>query len=143
VWSGHVQYIYPDLDPVTRTLRVRLHFDNPEGTLKPNMYAHVTLLADPRPDVLSVPIEAVIRDGGGERVVLALGEGRFQPREIKVGIESGDRIEILEGLKEGDAVVVSSQFLLDSEANIKASLGRMEPVENASAPTIGHDHAQQ
>lgn len=73
--------------------------------------------------------------GSGERVVLALGEGRFQPWEIKAGIESGDRVEVLEGLEEGDTVVVSSQFLLDSQASIKASLGRMEPSEGSGTFT--------
>ncbi|MGQ0657093.1 MAG: efflux RND transporter periplasmic adaptor subunit [Chromatiales bacterium] len=127
VWDGEVEYIYPDLDPTTRTLRVRLRFDNPEGRLKPNMYAHVTVFAEPRANALSIPQEALIRDANGERVVLALGEGRFQQREVTPGIESGDRIEITKGLSESDEVVVSAQFLIDSEANLTASFQRMEP----------------
>jgi len=133
-WMGEVEYVYPDLDAVTRTLRVRLRFDNPDGKLKPNMFAHVSILADSRTNVLSVPIEALIRDANGERVVLALGDGRFQQREVTTGIESGDRIEITRGLSDSDQVVVSAQFLIDSEANLTASFRRMEPVPQEPAP---------
>jgi membrane fusion protein, copper/silver efflux system len=142
VWKGQVDYIYPDLDPVTRTLRVRLRFDNPGELLKPKMFAHVTILTDPRQNVLSIPREALIRDGGAERVVLALGQGRFQPREVVRGIESGDHIEIREGLAEGDTVVVSAQFLLDSEASLRGSFRRMEPppgMPPGSRPEHGAD----
>lgn len=127
VWEGEVEYIYPDLDPTTRTLRVRLRFDNPDGKLKPNMFAHVSVFAEARANALSIPQEALIRDANGERVVLALGEGRFQQREVSTGIESGERIEIIKGLSEDNQVVVSAQFLIDSEANLTASFQRMEP----------------
>ncbi len=131
VWKGKVGYIYPDLDPMTRTLRVRLRFDNPGEPLKPKMFADVTILAEPRQDVLSIPTEALIRDGVTERVVLALGQGRFQSREVVAGIESGERIEIEQGLSEADTVVVSAQFLLDSEASLKGAFRRMEPSESS------------
>lgn len=134
-WKGKVDYIYPDLDPMTRTLRVRLRFDNPGELLKPKMFAHVTILADPRQNVLSSPAEAVIRDGGTERVVLALDKGRFQSREVVAGMESGDRIEIQKGLSEGDTVVVSAQFLLDSEASLKGAFRRMEPLPSREPAT--------
>ncbi|MFH0341324.1 MAG: efflux RND transporter periplasmic adaptor subunit [Chromatiales bacterium] len=134
-WKGKVDYIYPDLDPMTRTLRVRLRFDNPGELLKPKMFAHVTILAEPRQNVLSIPAEALIRDGGTERVVLALGQGRFQSREVVAGMESGDRIEIQKGLSEGDTVVVSAQFLLDSEASLKGAFRRMESLPEASHGT--------
>lgn len=126
-WTGTVDHVYPSLDPVTRTLKVRLRFDNPDELLKPNMFAHVSILASARPDVLTVPNEAVIRDGESERVILALGNGRFAPRTVTTGIESDGRVEIAEGLAESDEVVVSGQFLLDSEANLRASLERMTP----------------
>ncbi len=138
-WKGKVDYIYPDLDPMTRTLRVRLRFDNPRELLKPKMFAHVTILADPHQDVLSIPAEALIRDGGSERVVLALGQGRFTPREVVPGIESGDRIEIRKGLAEGDTVVVSAQFLLDSEASLRGSFRRMEPLPAVSGKPAAVD----
>jgi Cu(I)/Ag(I) efflux system membrane fusion protein len=133
VWEGKVDYIYPDLDPRTRTLRVRLRFENPGELLKPNMFAHVSIHADPRAGVLAVPRDAVIRDGEGERVILALGAGRFAPRPVVTGIESEGLVEILEGLAEGEEVVVSAQFLLDSEASLKASFRRMEPAPAALA----------
>ena len=126
VWSGKVEYIYPDLDPVTRTLRVRLKFDNPERLLLPNMYAHIEISGEPKTDVLSIPREAIIRSAKSTRVIIALGGGRFQAREIITGMESDNSIEVQSGLEEHEKVVVSSQFLIDSEANIRASMNRME-----------------
>lgn len=126
VWRGRVDYLYPELEPMTRTLRVRLRFDNPDEHLKPKMFAQVSLLSAPRAEVVTIPREALIRDGDSERVVLALGRGRFRPRTVVPGIESGDRIEIREGLEAGDAVVVSAQFLIDSEASLRGSFRRME-----------------
>ena len=138
IWKGNVEYIYPDLDPVTRTLRVRLRFDNPEEKLMPNMYAHVSIFGEEINNALSIRREALIYDAKQTRVIRALGEGRFQAQEVVVGIESGDMIEITSGLNEGDEVVVSSQFLLDSESNLKASLGRMQPVEGSM-----NDHSME
>jgi Cu(I)/Ag(I) efflux system membrane fusion protein len=129
IWKGNVEYIYPELDPVTRTLRVRLRFDNPEEKLMPNMYAHVTIFGNQQKDALNIPREALIRDSRQTRVIRALGEGRFLAQEVVTGIESGDRIEIISGLNEGDNIVVSSQFLIDSESSLKASIGRMQSVE--------------
>jgi len=131
IWKGNVEYIYPELDPVTRTLRVRLRFDNPEETLMPNMYAHVTIFGKEQKEVLNIPREALIRDAKQIRVIRALGEGRFQAQEIFTGIESDDKVEIISGLNEGDNIVVSSQFLLDSESSLKASIGRMQSVEGS------------
>jgi Cu(I)/Ag(I) efflux system membrane fusion protein len=125
VWEGEVEYIYPKLDPRTRTLKVRLAFDNPEEDLKPNMFADVTLYAGPKDDVLHIPREALIRSGKAERVILALGDGRFQAREVTAGLETGDWVEILAGLEAGERVVTSGQFLIDSESSLKASLARM------------------
>ncbi len=125
VWKGQVDYIYPSLDPTTRTLKVRLRFDNPDELLKPNMYADVTIFAAAKQDTLSIPREAVIHTGEGQRVIVALDAGKIAPRAVKTGIEAGERIEITDGLKEGEEVVVSGQFLIDSESSLKASLGRM------------------
>jgi Cu(I)/Ag(I) efflux system membrane fusion protein len=124
-WEGRVEYIYPSLDPKTRTLKVRLRFDNPQERLKPNMYADVTLYGGPKQDVLYIPREGLIRTGTQQRVILSLGEGRFRAREVVAGMESGDLVEIASGLEEGDEVVISGQFLIDSEASLKASLMRM------------------
>ena len=124
-WEGRVEYIYPSLSPKTRTLKVRLRFDNPDELLKPNMYADVTIYGGPKEDVIIIPREALIRTGVEERVIVSLGEGRFAARTVTAGIESGDWVEITSGLDQGERVVVSGQFLIDSEASLKASLLRM------------------
>ncbi len=125
--SGVVDYVYPELDPVTRTLKVRLRFDNETRMLRPNMFARVVIEGDAIDNIVHVPREAVIRGGSGSRVVIALGEGRFRSQSVLVGIESGDRVAIRRGLKAGKQVVTSAQFLLDSESNIESALQRMEP----------------
>ena len=125
IWEGDVVYVYPELNKKTRTLRVRLQFDNPDESLKPNMYANVKLYTGIKQDVLTVPREAVINSGRMTRVLIAKGDGKFVPREVTTGIESGDYTEILSGLEEGDRVVISGQFLIDSEASLKGSLTRM------------------
>ena len=89
------------------------------------MYANVRIFAGPKQSVLSIPREALIRTGESERVVVALGEGKFRAHEVVSGIESGDWVEILSGIREGDQVVTSGQFLIDSEASLKASFSRM------------------
>ena len=125
-WEGVVDYVYPTVDPVSRTVRVRLKFLNPGELLKPNMYAEIELFGAPTEPVLSIPREALIRTGKSERVVLALGEGRFRPANVTAGMESGGRVEIISGLREGELVVISGQFLLDSEASLNPSFLRME-----------------
>lgn len=135
VWEGRVEYIYPELSAKTRTLRVRLGFDNPDEALKPNMYGKAAIFAGPKRDVLSVPREALIRSGTGDRLVVALGNGRFESREVLIGIESGDWVEIAEGVNAGEDVVVSAQFLIDSEASIKGSFVRLEAGDDNAEPT--------
>lgn len=124
-WEGDVEYIYPSLDPKTRTLKVRLKFDNKDESLKPNMFADVTIYGGAKREVKIIPREALIRTGNDERVIISIGEGRFQPREVTAGIESGEFIEIINGVNVGDKVVTSGQFLIDSEASLKASIARM------------------
>ena len=124
-WEGEVDYLYPELDPVSRTLRVRLVFDNPDLALKPNMFADVVIYGGPKRDVLKIPAEALIVTGERESVVTVLGDGRFQPVDVVTGMQRGDEVEILSGLEEGDEVVVSGQFLIDSESNLQASFQRM------------------
>ena len=128
-WEGDVVYVYPELDKKTRTLRVRLQFDNPEENLKPNMYANVKLYAGIKDDILFVPSEAIINSGRMTRVLIAKERGKFFAREVKTGIESGEYTEIIKGLQEGEKVVVSGQFLIDSEASLKGSLTRMSDGE--------------
>ncbi len=129
VLQGTVDYIYPELDPITRTLKVRLRFDkNPLG-LRPNMIAHVTIEGRKVGAVVHIPREALIRGGVGNRVVVDLGDGRYVARRVLVGIESGDRIAIRRGLSAGDRVVTSAQFLIDSESNIDSALGRLDATQ--------------
>jgi len=141
VYRGTVEFIYPSLDPKTRTLRARMHFDNPSEVLKPGMYANVQILTTPRENILSVPRQALIRSGRADRVIVALGEGKFRAAEVVTGIESGDAIEIVSGLQGDESVVVSGQFLIDSEASIKASVMRMQTgtdtPSQAAAPIRG------
>lgn len=125
VWTGTVEYIYPDVDPKTRTVRARLRFPNPGERLKFNMFTDVVIHAAPRAKVLNIPREALIPTGTEQRVIMALGAGRFAARPVEVGIESGDRVEIRSGLQAGEQVVTSAQFLLDSESSIRASVQRM------------------
>lgn len=124
-WQGNVEYIYPSLDAKTRTLKVRLRFDNPGEKLKPNMYANVKIYAGAKEKNIVIPLEGLIRTGREERVIVAAGDGKFEARNVKSGIESGNYVEILEGVKAGESIVISGQFLIDSEASMRASLTRM------------------
>ena len=128
-WEGQVEYIYPSLDPKTRTLKVRLRFDNPGEQLKPNMYANVKIFGGAKENTIVIPIEGLIRTGRDERVIIDLGGGKFEARDVTAGIESGNYVEIMIGVNDGDKIVTSGQFLIDSEASMRASLTRMsEPV---------------
>ena len=124
-WEGTVDYVYPSVDLKTRSAKARLKFDNVGEMLKPNMYAAVTIYAQPRRKVLTVPREAVIRTGSQARVIVAMGEGRFKPAIVHIGIETDSKVEIIGGLEEGQEVVVSSQFLIDSESSMRAALLRL------------------
>ena len=125
VWAGEVEFVYPTIDPKTRTLQARLRFDNPDDALKPDMYANVRIYAGPKQDVLSIPREALIKLGKAQRVIVAMEKGRFRAQQVTAGLESGDFVEIISGLNERDRVVTSGQFLIDSEASLRASFSRM------------------
>ena len=127
-WEGKVEYVYPQLDNKTRTLKARLRFDNPGELLKPNMFAKVAIYGGAKKDLIIIPSEALIRTGKEQRVIIALGKGRFVPRDVVAGLESSGFIEIKKGLKAGENVVISGHFLIDSEASLKASLMRMKDV---------------
>ena len=142
IWRGVVDYVYPELDPKTRTLKVRLRFDNASTELRPNMFARVAIEGDAFGNVVHVPREAVIRGGTVNRVVVALGDGRFKAQPVSIGIESGNRVAIRRGLSEGDEVVVSGQFLIDSESNIGAAFARMNNGDEAETTTDAMDHSQ-
>ncbi|NOH97410.1 efflux RND transporter periplasmic adaptor subunit [Vibrio sp. 99-70-13A1] len=128
-WKGEVDYVYPILDPKTRTLRVRLRFSNPLGQLKPNMFANVTLKPVSNSEVLTIPRSSVIRSGGMTRVVIAEGGGKYRSARIEVGREAANNVEVLSGLKQGDSIVTSAHFMLDSESSQSADLSRINGVE--------------
>ena len=124
-FEARVGYLYPTLDAATRSTRVRLELDNAEGLLRPGMFAQVALAAgDPAPKAV-VPSSAIIDDGARRVVLLALGEGRFRPQPVKLGARGRDVVEVLEGVAAGDRVVVSANFLIDSESQLKAALSNL------------------
>ena len=124
--EGRVTYIYLSLDPKTRTARVRVELDNPGLLLKPDMFADVTIETEARPNVLAVPQEAVIRSGRRALVVAAGEAGHFAPKEVTLGLDSGDGwVEVQAGLAEGEQVVTSGQFLIDSESKLREAAQKM------------------
>ncbi|MCA9632133.1 MAG: efflux RND transporter periplasmic adaptor subunit [Myxococcales bacterium] len=136
--EGKVVYVYPYLDERTRQINVRLEFDNPDLKLKPGMYATVVFQGTATDKRVLVSRSAVIDTGERQVAFVAKGQGRFEPRQVKMGAETADgKVEILEGLKPGDLVVVSGQFLIDSEARMREALAKMmkgTPVAEATTP---------
>lgn len=118
--------LLPALDPATRTRQARIELANPDGLLAAGMVADVAIATVDGAEALFVPAESLIRSGAGDRVVVALDDRRFDVREVVAGAEQGDEIEIREGLEEGERVVVSGQFLIDSESRLRSGLGRFE-----------------
>ncbi|MFS1861038.1 efflux RND transporter periplasmic adaptor subunit [Vibrio lentus] len=128
-WQGNVDYVYPILDPKTRTLRVRLKFSNPHGELKPNMFANIALKPISDDSVLTIPRSSVIHSGGMTRVVLSEGAGKYRSARIEVGREAGEKIEVIQGLQQGEDIVTSAHFMLDSESSQSADLSRINGIE--------------
>jgi Cu(I)/Ag(I) efflux system membrane fusion protein len=125
VWSGVVNQAAVSIDPSSQNIGVKLSFTAPAHLLKSAMYVVATIQGDAHRGVLAVPQEALIRTESEDRVIVALGDGRFKPVRVRIGIETGGQVEILSGLREGDKVVVTAQFLIDSESNLQASFRRM------------------
>jgi Cu(I)/Ag(I) efflux system membrane fusion protein len=124
VFTGKAIYIYPYLDAQTRTAKVRYEFANPHGKLKPEMFANVEITVR-FGDKLAVPEGAVIDTGIRKMVIVDRGSGYFEPREVRLGIKAGDVFEVLHGLKSGERVVTSANFLIDSESKLKEAVGGM------------------
>jgi Cu(I)/Ag(I) efflux system membrane fusion protein len=124
VLTGHLSFIYPTLDPKTRTAKVRFELDNRDETLKPDMYANVELRVN-LGTRLAIPQEAVIESGQKQVVFLHHGDGKLEPRLIKTGVKTGEWSEVLEGLKEGEHIVTSANFLIDSESRLKSVVESM------------------
>jgi membrane fusion protein, copper/silver efflux system len=121
-FHGRVSYILPQVDASTRTLKVRIEFENPGLALKPDMYGEVEFATGGAR--LVVPQSAVLNSGDRQTVFVDRGNGFFEPREVKIGAQGGGRIEILSGLKAGERIVVSGNFLIDSESQMKSGSGR-------------------
>ena len=125
LFKGSVSALLPEVNPATRTLKARVELANPGGELKPGMFATVSFTPAARKSALLVPSEAVIQTGRRSVVIVAQGEGRFAPADVETGLEANGETEIHKGLKAGDRVVLSGQFLIDSEASLKAGTARM------------------
>jgi len=139
-YVGQVLFIYPYLDPKTRTARLRLSFPNPDDNLKPGMYANVYLQNTLPGKRLVVPQEAVIDSGVRKRVFVSRGKGKFEPREVTLGVEGNDyTFEVIDGLKEGDEIVLSGQFLFDSESRLKEAIAKMLEVRSDSSGDDAQD----
>ena len=135
-FRGKVAFVYPTLTPETRTAKARIELANAGGLLKPEMYASVELIAgQARKKVLAVPDSAVLDSGTRQIVLLQRGEGSFEPRPVKLGTRGDGYVEVLDGIQAGDNVVVSANFLIDSESNLKAALGTFgAPAGQAGKP---------
>jgi len=133
-FTGEVALIYPHLMAQTRTARLRVELPNPDEVLRPEMYVDAEIEAGTPDPVLTVPDSAVLDSGTRRAVLVDKGEGRFEPREVKLGRRGGGYVEVTEGLTEGEAVVTSANFLIDAESNLKAAL---KGFSEASTPTGG------
>jgi Cu(I)/Ag(I) efflux system membrane fusion protein len=140
VFEGRIAYVYPTLKAETRTVPVRIELANPKGRLKPAMYAEVEIPVAGSASVVTVPNSAVIDSGKRQVVIVQLGEGRFEPRPVKLGARGGEFVQVLEGVREGEMVVSSANFLIDAESNLKAALGGMQADASAASQpaVVGH-----
>ncbi len=129
VFQGKLTYIYPYVDAKTRTTKVRLVFDNADLLLKPDMFAELTIKADKRVNVLVIPAEAVIRSGTRNQVFVVKGKGKFEPRLVELGLSSEGLVEVLQGLKHGEKVVTSAQFLIDSESKLLEATAKIREID--------------
>jgi len=128
-FAGKIALIYPQINKETRTGRVRVELANPDGALMPDMYVEAQIATGADKPVLSVPDSAVIDSGARQVVLIDKGEGRFEPRAVKIGQRGAGRVEIMEGVAAEDKVVVSANFLIDAESNLKAALQGLDSGE--------------
>ena len=128
-FTGKVNEIYPEIQAETRTAKIRIELPNPDGAMIAHMYADVEIAAGGKAAVVTVPNSAVIDSGDRQVVIVDLGEGRFEPRDVQIGQRGAGMVEISKGIAEGDTVVVSANFLIDAESNLKAALSALTTVE--------------
>jgi len=136
-FDGEIAYIYPYAQEMTRTTRVRVVFDNTEGLLRPEMYAELAIFAAEKPDQVVVPAEAVVRSGAYNQVFVVSDQGGFEPRQVELGVESQGEVAVASGVEPGERVVVSAQFLIDSESKLREAT---EKLKNSNGGMQGHDH---
>jgi Cu(I)/Ag(I) efflux system membrane fusion protein len=129
-FDGVLSYIYPYAESKTRTIKVRMEFDNSELLLKPNMFANVAIEASELADVIVIPSEAIIRSGSREQVFVQRSPGKFEPRDIIIGVSSAGWTEIKSGIETGEDVVISAQFLIDSESKLREAASKMRETGN-------------
>ncbi len=125
IFRGHLAFIFPYAEAKTRTIKVRLEFNNDELLLKPDMFAEVTIYASKQVSAVVIPSEAIIRSGTRDKVLIVRSAGKFEPRAVTTGLASDGKVIILEGLEAGEKVVTSSQFLIDSESNLREATAKM------------------
>ena len=138
-FNGKVLFVYPYLDVKSRTARLRLAFENPTDELKPGMYATILLKSELPGETLAIPDEAVIDSGTRKIVFVSRGKGKFEPRDVQLGVEGDDyQVQVLKGLTEGERIVVSGQFMLDSESRLHEAIQKMlepaKPADTSQAP---------
>lgn len=143
LFAGKVSYVYPTLNEATRTVPVRVELANPGLLLKPSMYAQLELPVSAKGPVVTVPVSAVIDSGTRQIVLVQKGEGRFEPREVKVGARSDVNIEIIDGVKEGERVVIAANFLIDAESNLKAAVGGFGHSAHGATPAAATEGGKQ
>ncbi|MDO8464295.1 MAG: efflux RND transporter periplasmic adaptor subunit [Gallionella sp.] len=141
-FTGVVSLVYPTLNAATRTVPVRIEIANPKGLLKPAMFANVEIPVGGKDEVLTVPASAVIDSGTRQIILVQLEPGRFDPRVVKLGSRSENYVEVLEGIAKGEQVVISANFLIDAESNLKAALSGLDS-HVGSAPSTGRDTSKQ
>ncbi|MCC6748935.1 MAG: efflux RND transporter periplasmic adaptor subunit [Deltaproteobacteria bacterium] len=137
-FTGRVTFIHPTLNPETRTLRVRLEFKNPKLRLRPGMYGDVNIDLEPA-EGLVLPLEAVVDTGAVQYVFVALSEGRFEPRRVRLGARSGGKVQALSGVGEGEIVVTTANFLIDSESRLRAAIEGLSGGRDGAAPRAPSD----
>jgi len=147
-FKGHLAYIYPYAEAKTRTIKVRLVFDNPDLLLKPEMFAEVTIHADQQENVVIIPSEAVIRSGARNQVFIVRALGKFEPRLVTLGLASNGKVTVLKGIEAGEVVVTSAQFLIDSESKLREATAKMlhgidaNPVQINDSAVMNHEEME-
>jgi len=136
-FQGSIAYVYPTLKAETRTIPVRVELANPGQLLKPGMFAQMELVVAAKGPVVTVPVPAVIHSGTKEIVLVQKGEGRFEPRAVKLGARNDDYVEVREGVADGELVVVTANFLIDAESNLKAAVSGFSAAAQEATPKAG------